>query len=280
MSPLTREPWRESEVADRLRNAGSVFAEDEARLLLEAASDSSELDTLVRRRLTGEPLEYILGWAEFCGLRIGVRQGVFVPRRRTEFLVTRAADLVTYREHPLLVDMCCGSGAIGTALARRIHDAQLYATDIDPTAVDCARGNIGEQGTVTVGDLFAPLPADIRGRVDIVVANAPYVPTTEISLMPQEARLHEDRVTLDGGGDGLDLHRRISAEAPAWLAPHGSLLLETSERQAERTAAIMKQAGLVPSIERSEQFDATIVVGTRLAATPSPMSDGVRIVEE
>ena len=235
---------------------------------------------LVRRRIAGEPLEYILGWAEFCGLRIRVRPGVFVPRRRTEFLVTRAAHLATQHRHPLLLDMCCGSGAIGTALATRLRDVQLYATDIDPTAVDCARENVGPRGTVTLGDLFAPLPADLHGRVDLIVANAPYVPTAEIALMPREARLHETRATLDGGGDGLNLHRRISAEAPAWLALGGSLLIETSERQAARTADIMVQADLVSSIERSDEFDATVVVGTRSPKTPSPVGDTVRMVEK
>lgn len=265
MSRPAEDSREESAIADRLRNTGSVFAEDEARLLLEATTNLAELEMLVRRRVAGEPLEYILGWAEFCGVRIRVRPGVFVPRRRTEFLVARAADLATARRHPLLLDMCCGSGAIGTALAARIPDLQLHATDIDPTAVGCARENLGERGTVTLGDLFAPLPAELRGNVDVIVANAPYVPTTEISLMPREARLHENRATLDGGGDGLDLHRRISAEAPAWLSPGGSLLIETSEHQAERTADIMGKTGLVTRIECSAEFDATVVIGTRSA---------------
>lgn len=212
--------------------------------------------------MVGEPLEYILGWAEFCGLRIRVAPGVFVPRRRTEFLVQRAAELLRPHRHPLAVDVCCGTGAIGTTLAERTPALSLFATDIDPRAAECARENLRGRGTVVIGDLFDSLPADLRGRVDLIVANAPYVPTAEIALMPREARLHETRATLDGGDDGLDLHRRISAAAPGWLATGGYLLIETSERQAERTADIVANAGLKARIERADDLDATIVSGT------------------
>ena len=137
----------------------------------------------------------------------------------------------------------------------------LHAVDVDPAAVACARRNL-VAGQVHEGDLYAPLPADLHGRVDVVVANAPYVPTDEIALMPPEARDHEPRVALDGGADGLDVQRRVIAAAPRWLAPGGSLLIETSERQAPLTAAAMAAAGLVARVERSEELDATAVVGT------------------
>ncbi len=252
-----------ADVAARLRSAGSVFAEDEARLLVEAAANAAELTLLIGRRVAGEPIEYILGWAEFCGLHIGVRPGVFVPRRRTEFLVERATALESESRHPLVVDVCCGSGAIGAALATRLPGMRLFASDIDATAVACASENLHGVGVVLHGDLFAPLPADLRGQVDLIVANAPYVPTSDISLMPREARLYETLSTLDGGSDGLNLHRRISVEAHDWLVPGGHLLLETSERQAERTARIVAEAGLDARISRSEEFDATVVTGTR-----------------
>jgi release factor glutamine methyltransferase len=248
-------------VVQRLRAAGCVFAEEEADLLGGAASSATQLDALVARRVGGEPLEYVLGWAEFCGLRIRVEPGVFVPRRRTAFLVERAAACVAGLRHPIIVDLCCGSGAIGAALTDRLDDPAVLATDIDPVAVRCARTNIA--GRVFEGDLYDPLPNSLRGTVDLIVANAPYVPTGSIATMPREARLHEARASLDGGLDGLDLHRRITAEASAWLRVGGHLLLETSEEQADRTAGILARAGLLPLVEYSAELDATVVTGTR-----------------
>lgn len=251
---------RERVVAE-LRAAGCVFADDEAALLLEAAPDPAGLDALLARRTGGEPLEYVLGWAAFCGLRIRLEPGVFVPRRRTAFLVERAAALAAGWEHPIVVDLCCGSGAIGAALADRLPGVDLVATDIDPAAVRCARSNVA--GLVLLGDLYDALPASLRGGVDLIVANAPYVPTGSIDTMPREARLYEARATLDGGQDGLDLHRRIVAGASAWLSSRGSLLIETSEDQAERTADLVDRTGLTATVTHSEEFDATIVTAHR-----------------
>jgi release factor glutamine methyltransferase len=245
----------------RLRAAGCVFAEDEARLLIEAASTTADLDRLVTRRVSGEPLEQILGWAEFCGLRIAVEPGVFVPRRRTEFLVSQAAELARGPARPVVVELCCGSGAVSAALLALLDDPELYAADIDPAATHCARRNIGGRGDVYDGDLYQPLPDGLRGRVDIVVANAPYVPTDAIAMMPPEARDHEPRSALDGGADGLDVHRRIAAAAPAWLAPGGHLLIETSVEQAPLTAAAMRDSGLQTRVARSDDLDATVVTG-------------------
>jgi release factor glutamine methyltransferase len=251
-------------VVDQLRAAGCVFAEDEAALLVAAADSPAELAALVGRRVAGTPLELVLGWAEFCGLRIAVAPGVFVPRRRTEFLVEQAAALAPPR--PVVVDLCCGTGAVGVALAARLTGVQLYATDIDPAAVRCARRNVPTGiGQVLAGDLDAPLPDPLRGRVDVLVANAPYVPTGAIATMPPEARDHEARAALDGGADGLDVQRRVAAAAPRWLAPGGALLIETSERQAPGTAAAVTAAGLVARVARSEELDGTVVVGTRPA---------------
>ena len=173
----------------RLRAAGCVFAEDEARLLISAAPTPAALAAMVDRRAAGQPLEHVLGWAEFCGLRIAVDPGVFVPRRRTEFLVRRAAALVrraaaparqdaarqdtarqdTARPRAVVVDLCCGSGAVGVALAAALGQVELYAADIDPAAVRCARRNVAAAGgRVYRGDLYGPLPAPLRGRVDIL----------------------------------------------------------------------------------------------------------------
>ena len=146
-----------------------------------------------------------------------------------------------------MVDLCCGSGAVGAALAAALGDVELYAVDIEPAAVRCARRNVvAAGGQVYEGDLYAPLPAGLRGRVDVLVANAPYVPTDAVGLLPPEARLHEPLVALDGGADGLDVLRRVIAAAPRWLAPGGILLVETSERQASRLVAAVAGSGLIP----------------------------------
>ncbi len=236
-----------------------MFAEEEARLLLEAAATPAELDVLVRRRVIGEPLEVILGWAEFCGLRVRVDAGVFVPRQRTRFLVDLAAGLA--RPGAVVVDLCCGTGAIGAAIAARVDGIELSCADVDPNAVRCARLNVGPGAHVYEGDLYDALPDSLRGRVDVLVVNAPYVPTDEIALMPPEARDHEPRHALDGGADGVEIHRRVAAGARTWLAPGGSLLIETSEEQAPVTARAMADQGLVPSVSTSEELYCTVVVG-------------------
>jgi release factor glutamine methyltransferase len=238
-----------------------VFAEDEARLLLSAARTPSDLAAMVERRAAGLPLEQVLGWAEFCGLRVAVVPGVFVPRRRTEFLVREAAALL--RPAAVVVDLCCGSGAVAAALAAALSSIEVYAADIDPAAVRCARRNlVPAGGLVYEGDLDEPLPVGLRGRVDVLVANAPYVPTEAIGLMPPEARLHEPRVALDGGPDGLDVQRRVIAVAPRWLAPGGHLLIETSEQQAPHTAEAFVRRGLLARVARSDELSATVVIGT------------------
>lgn len=265
-APSAPRPW----VIRRLRAAGCVFAEDEARLLAAAAATPDQLDAMVERRVSGLPLEHILGWAEFCGLRIEVDAGVFVPRRRTGFLVQQAAQLlartgVTGRA-PVVVDLCCGSGAVGTALAALAGPLELHASDVDPAAVRCAGRNVGPLGgAVHEGDLYDPLPARLRGRVDILAVNAPYVPSAEIGTLPQEARLHEPRVSLDGGTDGLRVQQRVAAAAPQWLAPGGHLLVETSRRQAPRTVGLFIRNGLTARVARSGELDATVVIGSAAA---------------
>jgi len=261
-----------SVIVSRLRSAGCVFAEDEARLLIRVARTPADLDALVGRRVAGQPLEHVLGWAEFCGLRIAVDAGVFVPRRRTEFLVgqavlarqsARPAGRVLARQRTVVLDMCCGSGAVGAALAAALGPVELYAVDIEPAAVRCARRNIAAAGgQVYEGDLYRPLPAAVRGRVDVLVANAPYVPTEAIGLLPSEARIYEPPTALDGGADGLDVLRRVAAAAPLWLAPGGHLLVETSERQAPQTAEIIARTGLIPRVASSDELNATVAIGT------------------
>jgi release factor glutamine methyltransferase len=248
-------------VVARLRAAGCVFAEEEARLLLEAAESPADLERMLARRVEGYPLEPLLGWAAFHGLRIAVDPGVFVPRVRTEFLVELALRVLP--DPAVVVDLCCGAGAIGVALATTRPGVELVAADIEPAAVRCARRNLEGIGTVLQGDLYTPLPASLRGRIDVLAVNAPYVPTDEIAMMPPEARLYEPLITLDGGGDGLDLQRRIVADAHGWLADGGHLLIETSERQAPTTLALFRAVGLDARIEHSEDVGGTVVIGRR-----------------
>ena len=236
-----------------------MFAEDEARLLVAAARGPEELASLTARRVAGLPLEHVVGWAEFCGLRVVVEPGVFVPRRRTEFLVRVAVGVA--RPGAVVVDLCCGSGAVGAAVADRVGGVELHAVDVDPVAVECARRNVGG-GRVYVGDLYEPLPVSLVGRVDVLVANAPYVPTGAIGLMPPEAREHEPRVALDGGTDGLDVQRRVIAGAARWLAPGGRLLVETGARQASGTVEAFAAGGLCAEVVSDEELSATVVIGS------------------
>ncbi|MGW2962432.1 putative protein N(5)-glutamine methyltransferase [Streptomyces sp. NPDC001220] len=249
-------------VVSALRAAGCVFAEDEADLILATARTPDELATMVDRRAAGQPLELVLGWARFHGLRVLVEPGVFVPRRRTEFLVDQA--LAQAPDASVVVDLCCGSGAVGAALAAALGDAELHAADIEPAAVDCALHNIAPYGGhAHLGDLFDALPAALRGRVGILAANVPYVPSGEVGLLPAEARDHEPLVALDGGGDGLDVLRRVAAGAPEWLAPGGCVLVETSERQAEAAVEAFAAVGLTARLAVSDELYANVVVGVR-----------------
>lgn len=294
MAPASSEPVRSAVVA-RLRAAGCVFAEDEARVLIDAARSPGELAAMLDRRVAGLPLEQVVGWADFCGLRVAVEPGVFVPRRRSEFLVRQAIVVArdaagevrppaaaSHRtnqgrrnEAPgapdtVVVDLCCGSGAIGLALLTAWERVELHAVDLDPAAVRCARRNVSACGHVYEGDLYEPLPPRLRGHVDLLIANAPYVPTDAIGLLPAEARLHEPRAALDGGADGLEILRRVVDGAPAWLASGGCLLVECSDRQAGQLAAAVSDHGLSSQVIRLDALDATVVVGARLAPAARP----------
>ena len=160
-----------------------------------------------------------------------------------------------------MLDLCCGAGAIGAAIASRLPGIDLYAADIDPAAVASARRNL-KPSRVFEGDLFDPLPPALRGRVDILVANTPYVPTDALALMPPEARLHEARLALDGGSDGLDVQRRVAEAARHWLTGGGRLFIESSKEQAAVLAQVFAANGLTPEIAHSEEFYSTVVIGT------------------
>jgi release factor glutamine methyltransferase len=278
-------------VVARLRAAGCVFAEEEAAHLLAAAPAGEALESMVARRVAGVPLEHVLGYAEFAGVRLEIAEGVFVPRHRTQLLTATARRLV--RDGATVLDLCCGTGALGLVVARESlvvarespgvalespgaarespgaarggpSGVRLVATDIDPAAVACARRNLaGVTAEVFEGDLFAPLPPDLRGRVDVLLANVPYVPTAQIAYLPEEFRVHEARAALDGGGDGLDVLRRVAAEAPAWLAPGGALLTEAGPAQLDTAHAVLRAAGLHPATVTDEETETHVVVARR-----------------
>jgi len=253
-----------AEVVARLRAAGCVWAEDEAALLESAAADVGELEVLVARRVAGEPLETVLGWVEFLGRRLVVAPGVFVPRRRTELLARTTRREVAARDgRPVVVELCCGVAPVAASL--QDADAELHVADVSEVALDCARANAAA-AAAHQGDLYDALPVRLRGRVDVLAANAPYVPTDRIADMPPEARDHEPWTALDGGADGVDLHRRIAAESTRWLAPGGVLIVETSPGQAQLTTGAMEAAGLAAGVEVDADIGGCVAVG-RLTRT-------------
>src|SRR6185312_1735814 len=206
------------QLADRLAAAGYLSAREEAeQLQARAGGDDRMLEELVERRLSGEPLAWIVGGAAFCGRRVRVDPGVYVPRPHTEALALRAAGRLPAQG--TAIDLCTGSGAVAAVLAGRRPAATVIATDADERAVACARSNGVDARR---GDLFGPVPASLRGRVDVVTAVVPYVPTAALAY--------------DGGPDGTEILRRALEGSRAVLRPGGALLLELGGDQADLLA--------------------------------------------
>lgn len=222
----------------RLSAAGCVAADEEADELLAAAGDAGTLDALVRRRERGEPLAWVVGTAPFCGHRIVVDAGVYVPRRQSEALARRAGRLLAARgDGGRAVDLCTGSGAVAVHLMAEVPSALVVAVDLDAGAVACARRN----GVLAlVGDLGEPLRA---GCFDVVTAIAPYVPTRELRNLPSDSVDHEPRAALDGGAEGLDTVRSVVHSAARLLSREGSLLLELGGDQDRRIAGLLEACG-------------------------------------
>jgi release factor glutamine methyltransferase len=229
------------ELTARLARAGFVAAEEEAAELLAAGGD---LEAMVARRLTGEPLAWITGTAPFCGLWIRVDPGVYVPRWQTEALAWRAVERLP--RDGVAIDLCTGSGAIAAVLSAHRAGARVLGADIDPKAVACARSNGVE---AYQGDLFEPLP---RVVADVIVGVVPYVPTPDLPLLQRDTFAFETPLAYDGGADGLDMVRRVVAEAPRHLRPGGVLLLELGGDQAaafDGADVIVDEEGDVRGIE-------------------------------
>ncbi len=214
--------------ASLLAAAGFVAAAEEAELLAAAAGGHpARLEAMVARRLTGEPLAWIVGHTVFAGHRITVAPGVYVPRPHTEAVVHRALHHLPV--DGVAVDACTGSGALALALARARPGARVVATDADPAAVACARANGVD---ARQGDLLTPVPADLTGRVDVVVAVVPYVPTPALPLLQRDTFRFESALAYDGGPDGARLLRRLAADARTLLRPGGHLVAELGGDQA------------------------------------------------
>lgn len=203
------------------------------------------------RRVAGQPLEWLLGYVDFGGHRLSVGPGVFVPRQRTVALAEAAISALP--SGGLLVELCAGAGAVAAVVSRRRPDVTVVAAELDPAAAEHARRNLPD-GIVVVGDLYDPLPRSLRGRVDVIACNAPYVPSGRVALMPPEARDFEPRRAVDGGPEGVDLHRRVIAGASAWLGRAGVLLVESTADQVELVVPDLAAADLTgAAVEVDEQ---------------------------
>jgi release factor glutamine methyltransferase len=228
----------------RLRAAGCVYAEREAELIEATFPTADARESATARRERGDPLEHILGAAEFGGVSVTIGAGCFVPRARAVALVEAAEQLVTQSD-AVALDLGCGCGPIASALAHRRPGWRVLATDVDETVLVWARRNAQTFGfSVSCGSWFTGLPAALRGGLDVVVAHLPYVPTAEISLLPRDFRDHEPRRSVDGGQDGLDPLREVAPEAGGWLAPDGVLLTQVTHAQHPVAVAIAERAGL------------------------------------
>lgn len=292
-----------------LRAAGCVFAEDEAAILLEAVSEGTAGSTdsdaqsgagsdrllagLVARRITGEPLEQIVGWVDFSGMHLNVRPGAFVPRQRTALLAAHAvaatrrmtdsrrnraesdADVDAVR--PIILEAFCGVGPVASAVAGKVPGVDLHLGDAQAEAVRCAVENVeqciqsgdsaqvGEFGTTVTGhalDCLYGLPDTLRRSISVIAAVPPYVPETAADFLPHEALDFEPSSALFGGHDGLDFVRRLITESPAWLAPYGVLLIELGLGQVAEAAAYAAERGLEAQSHLGED-EQTVVLELR-----------------
>jgi release factor glutamine methyltransferase len=235
--PTSEERMR---VVSALAEGGCVAPDAEADALFLASSEGvGRIEELVARRLQGEPLAWITGSVLFCGVRILVDPGVFVPRPHTEAMAERALSLLPAAG--IAVDLCTGSGAVAAVLASAHPEATVVATDIDPVAVACA----GRNGVrALTGDLDEPLPPSLRGRVDVLTAVVPYVPTEELPFLTRDVLANEPRTALDGGPRGTRVLVRAAEAAARWLGPGGSVLLELGGDQASEVAKVSAGIGL------------------------------------
>jgi release factor glutamine methyltransferase len=236
---IRAQKWERARIVRMLADGGFVSPGAEADALLAASDEGAgSIDDLIARRLEGEPLAWITGSVGFAGLRVRVDPGVFVPRPHTEALARRAIELLP--AGGIAVDLCTGSGAVAAVLRSSHPRATVMGTDIDPVAVACARRN-GVHALL--GDLDEPLPPSLRGRVNLMTAVVPYVPTEELRFLPRDVLAHEPRRALDGGSGGVTMLVRAAEAAAGWLGPGGTVLLELGGDQASEITGILTDLG-------------------------------------
>ncbi len=253
-------------MVDRLRAAGCVYAEDEAARIVERFPAPRDQRAAADLRCSGTPLELVIGEAVFAGVTVTVAPGVFIPRRRAEVLITFADRLTrsalndgrSTSQPFVAIDLGCGSGAIAAALMTRHPLWEVHGCDIDPVAVRCASANGNRYGFAAhCSDWFDGLPARLAGRLDLVVAHLPYVPTGDVRLLPRDYLAAEPASTVDGGPDGLDPWRQAARGCAGWLRPGGSIITLVTVRQAVDAASIASAAGLTA---RAIEYDDSVVI--------------------
>jgi release factor glutamine methyltransferase len=237
---------------------------EEADELTDAAGgDAERLERLVARRVTGEPLAWLTGSVIFAGHRVVVHDGVYVPRWQTESLVRRAVQLLP--PDGLAADLCTGSGAVALSLGRARPGARVVATDIDPLACRCAAANGVE---VYTGHLAEPLPGELRGHFDVVVAVVPYVPSEELVFLPRDVREYEPLHALDGGPHGTAvLDQAVRAAAAGLLRLGGSVLLEVGGDQDAALAGVLGESGFGPLVRHEDDEGDLRAIEARLVLT-------------
>jgi release factor glutamine methyltransferase len=247
---------------ERLTRAGCIAAPEELEeLVLASDGDATLLDQFVERRCTGEPLAWITGSTVFCGMRVRVSPGVYVPRPHSELLAERSLELLPADGRAL--DLCTGCGAIAAVLQARRPGAQVLATDLDPGAVACASAN----GVHAIkGDLFDGIDPAWHGSVDVVVGVLPYVPRDELEFLARDVLDHEPVLALDGGDAGLEVVRRAISDAPTWLRAGGALVLEIGGQQAGHLEHDLAASGLeLAELLRDEDGDVRALVAVSRA---------------
>lgn len=212
------------------------------------AAAQRRFDRLVQRRVTGEPMAYILGWIDFNGFRLDIKPGMFVPRATSEFMAQQAIRRLRRRRRPLHVDLATGIGPIALSTARAVPHGQAWGLDISRKALNQARANATRMGLKNVNfrqsDLFAALPSGHRGEVDVVTIHPPYVARREVKTLPVEIKDFEPGHTLtDGSVDGLGLVRRTISEGREWIRPGGWLLIEIVPSETRGIRSLLRQAG-------------------------------------